>query len=68
MPREKSWSIGIDEAGRGPWAGPVYVCACALPTDKCHAFQAEMGLRDSKKLSEAQRNKCEQLLKEKNEK
>ena len=41
---------GIDEAGRGPWAGPVAVAAVVLiPGDIPH------GLADSKALSEATR-------------
>lgn len=42
--------IGIDEAGRGPLAGPVVVAACALP-DPC-PFE---GLNDSKQLTEEER-------------
>lgn len=41
---------GIDEAGRGPLAGPVYAAAVILGPE----FNAE-GLRDSKKLSESKR-------------
>lgn len=41
---------GVDEAGRGPLAGPVYAAAVILGRD----FNVE-GLRDSKKLSEAKR-------------
>ena len=41
---------GIDEAGRGPWAGPVYCAAVILP--KNHNIK---GLDDSKKLSERKR-------------
>lgn len=41
---------GIDEAGRGPLAGPVCAAAVILPSD----FQVE-GLNDSKKLSEKRR-------------
>lgn len=37
---------GVDEAGRGPWAGPVVVCAVVLPRD----LKIE-GLADSKVLS-----------------
>lgn len=44
--------IGLDEAGRGPLAGPVVAAACALP-DPCPAALA--GLNDSKQLTEAQR-------------
>ena len=41
---------GVDEAGRGPLAGPVYAAAVILGPD----FDTE-GLRDSKKLSESKR-------------
>jgi ribonuclease HII len=42
---------GVDEAGRGPLAGPVMAAAVIL--DPAHPIE---GLRDSKKLSEAQRD------------
>ncbi len=41
---------GVDEAGRGPLAGPVSVCACVMPYDI-----PVLGIDDSKKLSEAKR-------------
>ena len=41
---------GIDEAGRGPWAGPVVAAAVILDPDSAPA-----GLNDSKKLKEPQR-------------
>lgn len=41
---------GVDEAGRGPLAGPVYAAAVILP----RAAQIE-GLNDSKKLTEKKR-------------
>lgn len=41
---------GVDEAGRGPLAGPVYAAAVILP--KCHIVE---GVNDSKKLSEKKR-------------
>lgn len=41
---------GIDEAGRGPLAGPVYAAAVILP-----AGLAIEGLNDSKKISEKKR-------------
>lgn len=41
---------GVDEAGRGPLAGPVVAAACILPID-CEIE----GLNDSKKLSEKKR-------------
>ncbi|GHV05069.1 ribonuclease HII [Spirochaetia bacterium] len=43
--------VGIDEAGRGPLAGPVCAAAVILPQD----FPVEM-LNDSKKLSAAKRD------------
>ena len=42
---------GVDEAGRGPLAGPVVAAAVILPDD--HQIE---GLRDSKKLSPKKRN------------
>ena len=41
---------GIDEAGRGPWAGPVVAAAVILDPASIPS-----GLNDSKKLSEARR-------------
>jgi ribonuclease HII len=45
--------IGIDEVGRGPIAGPLVVCACALKSGTNVLSLFPKGeLRDSKKLSE----------------
>jgi ribonuclease HII len=41
---------GIDEAGRGPWAGPVVAAAVILD-----ATNIPSGINDSKKLTEARR-------------
>ena len=49
---------GIDEAGRGPWAGPVTAGAVIL--DPAHPIE---GLTDSKKLSEKKRLALEPLIK-----
>ena len=46
-------AIGVDEAGRGPWAGPVSVAACWL--DRTRPDQIPEGLDDSKKLTAARR-------------
>ena len=43
---------GVDEAGRGPLAGPVFAAAVILPED----YEIE-GINDSKKLSEKKRDK-----------
>ncbi len=45
--------IGIDEAGRGPLAGPVAVGACMVSED--FGFSIFKNLKDSKKLSEKRR-------------
>ena len=50
---------GIDEAGRGPLAGPVCAAAVVLPKD----FPFEI-LADSKKLSPKRRERAETLIKE----
>jgi ribonuclease HII len=48
---------GLDEAGRGPWAGPVYAAAVILPADKT-SLRALSTVRDSKTLSAGQRARC----------
>ena len=48
---------GIDEAGRGPWAGPVVAAAVILP-----AGRAPDGIDDSKRLSRERRAElCERI-------
>ncbi len=42
---------GVDEAGRGPWAGPVVAAAVVLDPENIPT-----GLNDSKKLTEAKRD------------
>ena len=51
---------GVDEAGRGPLAGPVCAAAVILPVDS----EIE-GLNDSKKLSEKKREALYDVIKEK---
>ena len=48
--------VGLDEVGRGPWAGPVVACAVTL------IGPAPEGLNDSKKLSAARRDALVPLL------
>jgi ribonuclease HII len=50
---------GVDEAGRGPLAGPVYAAAVIL--DEARPIK---GLADSKKLSEARRDQLALEIKE----
>ena len=45
---------GLDEAGRGAWAGPVVAGACILPCDD-HTMDLLRGVTDSKQLSPARR-------------
>ena len=56
----KILTVGFDEAGRGPLAGPVSAAAGILPDD----FPLEI-LNDSKKLSEKKRLYAEEIIKEK---
>ena len=44
--------VGIDEVGRGAWAGPLMVGAAVLPRTK-----RVLGVRDSKMLSETERER-----------
>jgi ribonuclease HII len=46
---------GLDEAGRGAWAGPVVAGAVILPADRDDLAEALEGVRDSKACSAAQR-------------
>ena len=51
---------GGDEAGRGPWAGPVTAAMAILPDEPCI-----VGLNDSKKLTRNQRKELFEEIKEK---
>jgi len=50
IPSDATFVCGLDEAGRGPLAGPVFAGAVILPED-----YIPEGLNDSKKLSEKKR-------------
>ncbi len=50
--------VGVDEAGRGPLAGPVCAAACVLPRE----YKNE-SINDSKKLSEKKREELFQEIK-----
>ena len=52
-------TCGVDEAGRGPWAGPVTAAAVILDP-ACPIA----GLTDSKKLSEAARDRLAPLIRD----
>ncbi len=49
--------IGVDEVGRGSWAGPLCVAAVAWPDDAPTA-----GLNDSKKLTAAKRREMAAII------
>ncbi|MAW79991.1 MAG: ribonuclease HII [Parvularcula sp.] len=50
---------GIDEAGRGPWAGPVVAAAVILDPSNCPD-----GLADSKMLAESRRDELALMIRE----
>ena len=54
-----TWLCGIDEAGRGPLAGPVFAAAVVLG----EAGRAIAGLDDSKKLTATRRDALAVLIK-----
>jgi ribonuclease HII len=52
----KKYIAGIDEAGRGAWAGPVMASAVILPND--HRIRLTLaGVRDSKQMTPCQRER-----------
>lgn len=52
---------GVDEAGRGAWAGPVVAAAVVLPADPALATQLA-GVTDSKQLTAAQRERLYHVI------
>ncbi len=59
--------IGVDEVGRGPLAGPVVAGAAWVnPEILERDFEGRELIRDSKKLSEKQRNKIHKFIKKDN--
>ena len=57
--------MGIDEAGRGPLAGPVFTAAVSVPMDAADALLAGpwAAINDSKKLSEKKRDALAEVIK-----
>lgn len=52
--------VGVDEAGKGPWAGPVAAAAVIIHSNK----QVVTLVRDSKKMTKIQREKAfDQIIK-----
>lgn len=72
MPRKHLWIIGVDEVGRGPLAGPVTVAAVAAKVDPNFQFSISHSsefpqlqrVRDSKKLTPAQRKKWNRAIRQ----
>lgn len=60
FPRAKGYRIiaGLDEVGRGAWAGPLVMAAVILPPDR-----RILGLRDSKVLTRAERERLARRIK-----
>ena len=54
--------IGVDEAGRGPWCGPVVACALAWNSNTPPSDELISSMNDSKQLSSQNREKLYSLL------
>jgi ribonuclease HII len=58
-----SFICGVDEVGRGPWAGPLVACAVVIErNDYKFAKLKKIGVRDSKKLDEEKRERFYDIL------
>ena len=55
--------VGLDEAGRGAWAGPVTAGAVCLPIENRDLSKILRGVNDSKQLSPAQRARLSETIK-----
>lgn len=53
--------IGVDEVGRGPWAGPVFACAALIYEQSAPPELVDL-LNDSKALSKARREALAPLI------
>jgi ribonuclease HII len=58
----RQWVAGLDEVGRGAWAGPVVAAAVILPPDRRALRAALKGVTDSKLLSARQRERLFQTI------
>jgi ribonuclease HII len=52
---------GLDEAGRGAWAGPVFAAAVVLPVDE-RVTDLLKGVRDSKRMTPLQRERWQDCI------
>lgn len=53
--------VGVDEAGRGPCIGPLFVGACSVPEAELEVLET-MGVTDSKRLRPEQRKQMDHEL------
>jgi ribonuclease HII len=53
---------GLDEAGRGAWAGPVVAAAVVLPLERFDLARQLAEVRDSKQLTVRQRERCAEAV------
>lgn len=60
---DKGYFIGIDEAGRGPWAGRLYTALVVLDVAGAEKL-SKIGVTDSKKLSTKKREELFRNIKE----
>ncbi len=56
--------MGLDEAGRGTWAGPLVVGAVCLPLGRKDLSNVLAGVRDSKQMTARQRSLLVERIKE----
>ncbi|MDA8278493.1 MAG: ribonuclease HII [Actinomycetota bacterium] len=59
------WIVGIDEVGRGSWAGPLVVGAAAIRVDNLVRFldeKIELYVDDSKRLSRRRRESAVEII------
>lgn len=61
--RGHCYTVGIDEAGRGAWAGPVAAAAVSLPYPDGDLQERLAGVRDSKQMSARQRESLVETIK-----
>lgn len=55
--------FGLDEAGRGPMAGPLVAAAVCLPLDNLDDLQKTLkGVKDSKKMTRLQRERAYEVI------
>ncbi|PIR57944.1 MAG: ribonuclease HII [Parcubacteria group bacterium CG10_big_fil_rev_8_21_14_0_10_38_31] len=62
MSKKLRYVVGIDEAGRGPLAGPVFVGAVLVDMKDKHKLKLLKGIKDSKKISQKKREEWSQVL------